>query len=76
MPQPARQVIETKDVVHLLLRLRVLATRSSVGSISLIWLCALFFVQRDASLSRSVSTVKAFIPEIDIDPAWRRDPAK
>ena len=50
MPQPARKVIEmAKGVVHLLLRLRVLATRSSVGSISLYLVCALFFVQRDGS---------------------------
>ena len=43
MPQPARKVIEmAKGVVHLLLRLRVLATRSSVGSISLyLAVCAL-----------------------------------
>jgi hypothetical protein len=36
------------------LRFRVVATRSSIGSISLIWLCALFFVQRDVRQSRSL----------------------
>ena len=42
-----------KVVSHLILRFRVAATSSSAGSISLIWLCALFFVQRDAGESGS-----------------------